>query len=308
MISQYVPEGYTFDFEEYLFSSEKHRKTQSDNNWHSFYLLNEKRYKIVASWHLHVLDGIVESPYRGTFGGFSFSSKLSVRKLSSFIYDVVHLLADKSIEQWKVILPPQIYHEQKFIKSYQVLSDNKFVPTTSEVGASIIIDDQPFGDIIHKSEFKKLKRSKKEGLIFCVEKASAYEEIYRLITQCRKERGNELSLSEEQLSVIIDQIPEVFNYYTVRSKDELIAGAICIDISEDIQYVFYGGHLKKFDKISPAVMLYEGIYNSLREKNFKLLDFGTSSLNGITDYNLLDFKQYLGASLSLRITFQKDNG
>ncbi len=303
MISQQVPEGYKFEFEEYLFNSKEHRKSQSPNNWKSFYLLDKKRKIITASWHLYVSDNRLLSPYRGTFGGFSFSQRLSLRKLCSFIYDVKHLLGAKLNDKWKIILPAQIYDEKKFIKSYQALADNGFNAANTEISASIRIGDRPFESIIHSSEKKKLRRAEKQGCQFFCEEEASYEAIYELIATCRKERGLELSLSSEQLSAIVKQIPQSFRYYSVKESNDLIAAAICVNVAPDIQYVFYGGHLKQYDKLSPAVMLYAGIYSQLQAERFRLLDFGTSPINGGTDFDLLDFKEYLGADLSLKITF-----
>ncbi len=189
---------------------------------------------------------------------------------------------------------------------YQAYSDSDYYPTKSEIVAGIPIDSHSFESIIHTSERKKLKRCIHHGLIFKQGLIEDYIEIYDLISTCREERGHHLSLSKSDLKNIIEQQTEAFSYYSVSNDGKMVAAAICIHISQEIYYVFYGGHLKAYDKLSPAVLLYKGIYDICQQRNIRRLDFGTSPDGEGTNHDLLDFKRYLGSDLSLKITFSKE--
>lgn len=306
MLSTTLPADFEFAFDEYLYNTERHRQSQVSSGWSSFYWLDSKKKRVTASWHIHIENGESASPYRATFGGPQFDSSLALRDISAFIATVVDFLITKGVESLRTVLPPQGYNDRNFIKLYQALSDFDFSPIKSEVVSILPVKKNAFESTIHTSERKKLKRSVKQGLEFKKVSEKEYEKIYDLIQSCRQERGHSLSLSKDDLKRIIDLQADRFKYYQVSDMNSLVAAAICIHVSDTILYVFYGGHLKAYDNISPAVMLYQGIYKDCQQESIRMLDFGTSPDEVGTNYDLLDFKRYLGSELSLKITFQKE--
>jgi hypothetical protein len=304
MFSSQVPDGYRFAFEEYLFNKHEHRITQAISGWSDVYLLDETKKIVRASFHYHVDSEKASSPFLATFGGIDFDGDLKLRLLSEFIAFINLDLRSKGVEFTRIILAPQNYNNEKFILLFQALVDNGYVLEKSEMAASISIDQLPFKDIVHKSEKKKLKRAHKEGYAFKIEKPDSYPSVYQLIASCRKERGLELSIKQEQLASVILTMPSYFLYFSLFDNATMIASAICIKVAPSILYVFYGGHLKAYDKTSPVVMLYEGIYDHCQNEGIRILDFGTSHNEEGTDNNLLDFKKYIGCTFGLKTTFQ----
>ena len=89
----------------------------------------------------------------------------------------------------------------------------------------------------------------------------------------------------------------------------MISSAFCVSISEDVLYVLYWGHNNKYDNLSPVVFLANNIYDFAKDKNYKILDIGTSSVNGLIDTGLTKFKESLGFSSDLKFTLiKKING
>ena len=109
MLSFEVPEGYKFDFEEYLFNTEKHRLTQAKEGWKSFYWLDEKRKLVKASFHVHIDRNMAKSPYRATFGGIDFSPRLSQRHLTEFVKGFESILAEHGVQIFEISSSPQRY-------------------------------------------------------------------------------------------------------------------------------------------------------------------------------------------------------
>ncbi|HMG91078.1 MAG TPA: hypothetical protein VK589_13525, partial [Chryseolinea sp.] len=57
---------------------------------------------------------------------------------------------------------------------------------------------------------------------------------------------------------------------------------------------------------NPTVFLIRSLYQYCFENGIALFDLGTSSLDGIPNFGLLNFKIRLGATPTTKFTFQKD--
>ncbi|MEQ8242433.1 GNAT family N-acetyltransferase [Fulvivirga sp.] len=303
MLSFEVPEGYRFDFEEYLFNTERHRLTQAKDGWKSFYWLDEKKKRVKASFHVHVDGSIARSPYRATFGGVDFSSNMSQKHLTVFIQSVEKFLMDINIQTFQIIMSPQHHNNSSFSKHFQALVDNGFGNLKSDLTAVIKINSNSFESRISNSARLNLKKSK--NLIFSRHDKEQYTEIYDVIKESRKERGYEISMTKSQLIKLAEQIASKTHFFGVYKNDVLVGGAVCFEVSNRVLYAFYVGHLKSFETLNPTGYLYSQVYKFCQENNFELLDLGTSAENGKTKFSLLEFKQSIGAEPSLKLTFSK---
>ncbi|HNP18252.1 MAG TPA: GNAT family N-acetyltransferase [Fulvivirga sp.] len=304
MFSSIVPEGYVFSFEEYLFNRHKHRITQVASGWQSYYWLDKKKRLVVASFHCHLHEGVAVSPFSATFGGIDFDEKLALRDLSAFVESINTDLKKREAKRITITIAPQIYNNAKFILVYQALMDNGYEVKNSRISSTLLVDQNAFDSKIHKSERKKLRQTHKNQYQFKVENDNSYSSIYQLIKTCRKERELKLSMSEALLGRVVQALPSEFHFFSLRDDLKIIAAAICVNTSSDVLYVFYGGHLKAYNKLSPVVMLYEGIYQYAQSEKLRLIDYGTSHGEMQTDHDLLDFKQYIGCTSGLAITFE----
>ena len=62
----------------------------------------------------------------------------------------------------------------------------------------------------------------------------------------------------------------------------------------NILYVFYWGEIEGYEKLSPIAFLSQKLIKHAKEKKFKLLDIGTSSVNSNPNIGLLKFKKSIG--------------
>ena len=112
-------------------------------------------------------------------------------------------------------------------------------------------------------------------------------------------------MSYAQMKTVCDNFPEDFKLFGVYDNNALAAASISIMINKSILYNFYSAHAKQYDALSPVVRLMEGIYEHCQSDKIKIIDLGTSALNGRPNFGLLDFKLNLGASPSEKFTFEK---
>ena len=74
----------------------------------------------------------------------------------------------------------------------------------------------------------------------------------------------------------------------------MAAYAVCVRLNSKILYVLYWGEDEIYRKFSPVVFLCGDLQRYGRKKEFEFLDVGISSLNGVIDTGLMDFKRRLG--------------
>jgi lipid II:glycine glycyltransferase (peptidoglycan interpeptide bridge formation enzyme) len=132
------------------------------------------------------------------------------------------------------------------------------------------------------------------------------DNVYDFLLHCRRQRDHTLSMTLEEVKETVQRFKKSFLLWGTFNQKEMAAAAISIRVHPDILYNFYSGHLKKFDAVSPAVMLIRGMYNYCGSHHIHWLDLGTSSVNGLPNFSLLDFKLRLGAIPSMKLTFEKE--
>ena len=305
MISDHVPEGYTFTFEEHLFNTEAHRLTQAAEGWRSFYLLHDKKRQVLASWHVHVGADMASSPYRATFGGPDFNNRLQYSQLNGYVSDVNDYLAKLSISQVQIILPPELYNAELYSSVVQALFENGYQLSKSAIDAAISVSHGAFKPTLHRGNKRKLTKSVEAGFKVSQVQLDQLASVYQLLLQNRSEKGYRLSLNFEELSQLVKQFPTRFLLYAVYDGVMMIAAACCIKVRSDVLYVFYAGHTKQYNSYSPLVLLYDGIYEDCQRQAIRLIDLGTSATESGTDQNLLIAKLRMGAKASLKTTWIK---
>lgn len=308
MFTSQLPAGYKFSFTPYLFNTAKHRMSQANSGWVTYYWLKVKAKQVKAEWSVHIYEYEGRSPLSATFGGIEFDDSIKLKELTDLVLNASKEIISRQVNRISVTLPPQVYNNQRFVKAYQAFSDAGYSAFNSQVVASLTVSEHTFKSKIHKSEVKKLKKAEGLGFCFLVESVDSLFQFYDLIAASRRTKGRNLSLTRSQLEEIISYQPDKFHLYSVRHNDKLVAAAICIQLSEEVFYVFYADHLKTYSSVSPIVQLYQGIYEDCQSKGVKILDFGTSPEGSTTNYSLLDFKEYLGSELSLKVTFVYNGG
>jgi CelD/BcsL family acetyltransferase involved in cellulose biosynthesis len=110
----------------------------------------------------------------------------------------------------------------------------------------------------------------------------------------------------DQLNLTVQKFDRHFHCFGVYHDDRLIAASICIRESKYNLYNFYSAHSKESDSLSPIVYLISELYAWCQHNKIKLLDLGTSALGGKPNFSLIDFKLRLGATPSMKLTFEKE--
>jgi hypothetical protein len=176
----------------------------------------------------------------------------------------------------------------------------------AELSSVIKVDALHFEEKIESWEKRKLKQAKAKTAVHKAIPLSEFDTVYKFILKCREQRGHQLSMTAEEIKKTVETFPRDFFLSGVFVQNELAAASIGIRVHPKILYNFYSGHLKKFDSISPVVLLIGGMYKYCSTQGIQLLDLGTSSIDSRLNFSLLEFKFRMGAVPSMKLTFEKE--
>ncbi len=259
----------------------------------------------MAQVSFHVQHGKAITPVRAPFGSFLFSERLAPVCLFEFIQHCEAHLEKKGVRSIRITEPPLFYRTSGELL-HTILMNLNYRIDHAELSSGIKIDSIDFEEKIEAWEKRKLKQAKKKGLQFKTLPRTELENVYNFISKCRKQRGHSLSMTLEELKTTMNIFKDSFFLFGSYFQKELTSASIAIRVHPAILYNFYSGHLKKFDSISPVVLLINGLYKFCESNQIQLLDLGTSSVDGHINFGLLDFKLRLGAVPSMKLTFEKE--
>jgi hypothetical protein len=243
------------------------------------------------------------SPIRAPFGSFQFSDSIKPKILYDFIAFVCERLKEKGVISLELKNPTDAFNPRSPLLNSFLLNQG-FSIVRSEV-QSVLRTDHDFSSALNAWEKRRLRQSEQAGLTFRRLDSGHLKKVYQFILACRTERDYVLSIDWDTLKKTVDTFPDRFVLFGVLNNDEFAAASISINVGNKILSNFHSAHPRKFDQLSPVVMLINGIFSYCRKNGFQLLDLGTSALENTPNFKLLDFKLGLGAQPSMKLTFKK---
>jgi hypothetical protein len=300
-----LPEGYRCDFESYLFNSPQNLTIQALDGWHTFHVLRTEKKTARARVHFHLEDKVALSPLRNPFGSYEFSSNIEPKELFDFVRWVEGKLMEKGAKKIEMKAFPALYNVPASAILLTFLTNLGYRIKNAELSACIEVSQNSLYQAMSSYEKRKSGQIKRSNLRFSTIPVGKIREVYDFISSCREERKQSLSLTYGQMKTVCDHFPDRFCLFGVYDNSALAAASISILVSETILYNFYSAHAKQYDHLSPVVRLMEGMYEFCQAEKIRLIDLGTSALQGRPNFTLLDFKLNLGAIPTQKLTFEK---
>ncbi len=297
-------EELNFSYEPWLFHHRDHLLIQSPH-WNTFSVFNKKQKTVNAHLHVNIQNTKAVSPFRAPFGSIQFLRTLKPLILYSFLEFVCAKLKEKGVTHLTLKNHPDAYETGASSLLNTFLINQGFQVETAEAG-SVLTMDQDFVKGLRPWIFRKFRQLENTKLTFNKSNIDQLEYVFRFIQDCHRERNYLTSIDWSTLERTVKTFPGRFILFQIFSENETAAASISIDIGNKILYNFYMAHPLKFDSISPVVMLLKGMHQFCIDNNYRLLDLGTSALDGLPNFGLLDFKLGLGATPTMKLTFKKE--
>lgn len=299
-----LSENLTYAYERWLFHYAGHLHLQSPTQWKTFYAINNTRSTIDAHLHVHVSGRRAVSPLRAPFGSYQFAPAIQLVTLDNFVAFTMTCLREHGIDELEVTNPPTAYLPGTLDLLSTFLINQGFEISRAEPGAVLDVN-KDFRKGLNDWERRRIGQAEKAGLTFRLVPMDELESVYSFILACRTERGYDLSIDWETLRKTVEAFPDRFILFAVMHQSVTAAAAIAINAGNGVLVNFHSAHPHDYDHLSPVVMLLEGMTNYARENGYRLLDLGTSAVDGKPNFGLLDFKIGVGGLVTTKFTFRK---
>lgn len=303
-----LPAGFEPDYEPSVFNWPAFIAFHQAGEAVSFYLLEERRKKIMAEIHFRIIDHLARSPFRAPFGSVECSSEIQPEVLYRFVEHFELRLKNKGVTDIYIKNPPRAYAPAKLSLLETFLMNQKYTATDAEVDAVIKVTERPFAANIRHSEKLRMLQAERAGFSFAELGTDQFRPVFDFIAKCHQEKDYQLSITHGEMERMVCKFPDRYLFFAVRQREKIVAASVSVRVTENILYNFLVNHDKEFNHLSPAVPLMEGIYEYCQRNNIGLFDLGTSALHGKPNFSLLDFKLHVGAVASSRLSFYKKIG
>ncbi|MCF0054204.1 hypothetical protein [Dyadobacter sp. CY356] len=294
-------------FEPFLYQTKDYLNVTSSYEKFSFYLFRSDEIAARACIHFTKDCHDLISPARAPFGGVQCDQNCNAGEIKFLLHCVENWFSKQSNPAVKLKGAPSCYYANG---TYDLLSSAYEMSGYKVIGkcinCHIPISPSPFSMNITAAERRRLAKCKESG--FCTE---IYDKpdidiVYDFIKESRNAKGYLLSITKEQLDILIYKFPQQYKLFVVTDQSKIIALAITVRVCQDVLYNFLPADLYTYKCFSPTVYLTEAIYNYCQEEEIAVLDMGLSlDHHGNQKPGLLKFKKNLGGEESVKITYQK---
>lgn len=287
-----------------IFNSVEFFNLHKQENSH-FLTFNENS-KLLGFCHFTEIErGIYRSPYKGTYGGFSFLPNLSLDLMDECLAKLIEFFRLQSAKKLSVVCAPSAHNLNKSSMSSIIFRNRGFQISNQELNQSLCIDENCLADKMMSNNRKRFNKCQRENFRFArVEGRLEIDDVYETIKINRLSKGYPVTMTLSQIYDMVETFPEHTFFFKVTKEGKTTASSICLKLNNEVFYILYWADAPGYEQHSPVSFLAGGIYEFARERNFKLLDAGISTLNGIPNHGLINFKQNLGFSASLKLTFE----
>lgn len=299
------PAGFVPDYDPAIFNWPEFTALHPAGEATAFYLLDERRKKIMAEIHFRITDHLARSPFRAPFGSVECSSDIQPQVLYRFIEDFELRLKNKGVTDIYIKNPPHVYAPAKLSLLETFLLNQHYTATDAEVDAVIEVTKDPFAERIRHSENLRMRQAELAGFSFAELTPGQGRHVYDFISGCHQQKGYKLSIAPGEMERLIRRFPGRYLFFVIRQGEKTVAASVSVRVTANILYNFLVNHEKELDHLSPAVPLMEGIYGYCQRNGIGLFDLGTSAWQGKPNFSLLDFKLHVGAMPGSRFSFYK---
>jgi hypothetical protein len=231
---------------------------------------------------------------RSTFGHLEFVGSKDKSSIHSCL-DQLFQYVEKKHSNYTIKFAPSCYYAGLSELIHTALNDLHGAKVIEDCNQSVVI--KPNDDVIkafantNRRIYRKLER---DG--YSVTRSDTLSvEGYDLLEENRRKRNVSLSLSYQELYNQSRQLRGYFHFFECRDGSGILcAYAVTLNLNFHSLYVFYWGERTSHRKSSPVIKLAAEIMKHCQRNGITLLDAGTSSVGGVLDQNLFDFKRRLG--------------
>ncbi|MBC7389504.1 MAG: GNAT family N-acetyltransferase [Opitutaceae bacterium] len=287
----------------FFFNSPDFQSLFEDEKTYSFFLKDVSK-TILARIHFKIEEKVAFSFKNAPFG-FLETGIDSIPILNDFLNQIEIYLKQLNIITLKLRAWPQCYNAGKTQLISQILLDRGYEILYSDFNFFLMISGKLPSEIFKKPERKRLRKCNNAGFKFLKIENPDSGLVYEHLLKFRNQKHIPLNISKSDLQKAFSKFPGQYFAFQVCDKEKVVSISVCVEVTQDILYHFMMATDVEYNNFSPGVLLYDGIYKFCQEKNYKIFDFGTASIEGNKQVGLFNFKEKLGSEICLKTVFSK---
>lgn len=157
------------------------------------------------------------------------------------------------------------------------------------------------GPVVNRNRKREAKAALESGLKFTV---AHYKEVYDILLTNRKSKGIRFGISLDKVKKFSES-PSTTFLFKITQLDEILSVAMCLKVSRSIVHVYAWGHNPDIANSQKSISLLAiEITKFFTNLGFDTLCLGISSVEGVVNHGLYNFKKTLGAYESSRIVYE----
>lgn len=249
-------------------------------------------------------DGMLLSPFSAPFGGFDANDMERIEYYESAA-SMLKAYAAGLDRTMRIVLPPSIYGS--FVsKSFSALTRNGARIAYSDLNYAYELsrfDD--YEEFLERSARKNFHQALQHDFHFEILDGSHPDDItraYAVIRTNREAKGFPLRMSLDEVLRTAPVVKAEFFVLTYGNED--VAAAMVYPVREGIAQVVYWGDNPSFSDLKVMNFFTFKVFAYYYSRDFKYLDIGPSTEDGIPNYGLCSFKENLGCTVSLKHTLE----
>ncbi len=254
-----------------------------------------------------VRDNEVKSPFSAPFGGFNYVSEdIKLHQIQEALSALDNWLVEKKFQKITIALPPFFYDQNYLAKLSNSFFLAGYTPQFQDINYQFQTGNagEDYEKLIWKNARKNLRKSNSSDLVFEKLEENNGEIAYEAIKINRQEKNIPLRMSWDQVKETAKLIKT--DYFVVKSKELVLAGAIVFYVTPEIVQVIYWGDLPEYSEHKTMNFLSSNIFKYYREIGVRFVDIGISTEFSVPNHGLCEFKEGIGCDLSLKFTFAKN--
>lgn len=257
--------------------------------------------KVIGGIVLGRRGDMLSSPFSAPYGGLVVNSAHGILSIMEVWEAITRYAFDKNCGL-KITLPPAFMENGLTVRSENALLQLGGLPSV-ELNYHFDLTVGDIRDAFSGAGRKNLRRAERAGYecVMLDPTSENIERVYRIIAGNREAHGYDISMS--LADVLATSAVATVHLFVLRLGAEEIAAAYLHVPVSGIAQVIYWGDIPGYSESRPMNMLAFRIFEFYRTKGYRVVDVGTSNIDGHPNYGLCDFKEGLGCRPTAKFTF-----
>ncbi len=261
-------------------------------------LLKNKSGEIISFWCFAKHNNEWKTPYKAPYFEPYISNNVD---LVSILSQVFEYLKRKSNQKISFTLPPTYYG---FI--FQSLTGIEGTIKNVEIANYLPVSaDKSFTEIIQQKRKKRKLLSLLGNNDYSIKEAekNEWEKLYNQLLHWRQLKNHKNLITTEWMAKAKAEFPHHYRCLTLSNSEEIIGQAYFLHVKSTVLYIYALITNPNFDNASPALLLWNALYELSRREGIEFIDMGTSMKTDLRiNRSLLRNKTALGGQMAKKYT------